>query len=128
MRGNPASAPKSAAERVVGEVSPRANRYDSLSTSKLRHTATRALPGQDFGVIFCPPRAGATARRSCSSVQCVPGWAGGPCSWATTEAANKMPSACARLRDMAVIDLSSHVTEPCHEAIPDSFLLPVSSY
>src|SRR5438128_913085 len=76
MRGNPSSAPKSAAESVVGDVWPAASRYDSLSTSKLRQTATRAPFGQDFGVSFRPARVGATALSSCSSVHLVPGcWA-----------------------------------------------------
>src|ERR1051325_8261648 len=73
MRGNPSCAPKSAAESVVGEVWPAASKYDSLSTSKLRQTATRAPLGHVLGVNFLPARTGATAFRSCSSVHFVPG-------------------------------------------------------
>src|SRR5262245_38691040 len=87
MRGRPVCAPKSPADSVVGDFSPRASRYDSLSTSKLRQTATRALPGHDFGVSFRPTRAGATAWRSCSSDHFVPGWAGGACCAETTAVA-----------------------------------------
>src|SRR6185436_758626 len=79
MRPRPVCAPKSAAERVVGDVSPRASKYDSLSTSKLRQTATLALFGQAFGVSLRPTRAGATALLSCSSVHLVPGCDPAPC-------------------------------------------------
>src|SRR4030081_2398770 len=124
MRGNPDSAPKSAAESVVGDVSPRANRYDSLSTSKLRQTATRASPGQDLGVSFCPTRAGATAARSCSSVQRVPGCAGKPCCWARAEIAQRMYTevtdtfiSCCSIYPLTLTNRDTH-----------SFLPPDSSY
>src|SRR5262245_8297360 len=79
MRGSPSCAPKSAAERVVGDVCPPASSHDSLSSSKLRTTATRALLGHVFGVSFRPARTGATAARSCSLVQRTPGCWGGVC-------------------------------------------------
>src|SRR5215472_7919494 len=86
MRGNPDSAPKSPAESVVGDVSPRASRYDSLSTSKLKQTAIRAPFGQERGVSFFPVRTGATARCNCSSLHFVPGCGGGP-GWASAKLA-----------------------------------------
>src|SRR5271166_4783858 len=73
MRGIPLSAPKSEAERVVGEVTPSRSNGASVSVSKLRHTATRAPCGQDFGVSLRPTRANSTACRNCSSLHLVPG-------------------------------------------------------
>ena len=61
IRGSPSCAPKSPVDSVVGDVLPLASRYDSLSSSKLRQTATRELFGQTFGVSFRPARTGATA-------------------------------------------------------------------
>jgi len=72
----PRSAPKSDAESEVGEVVPSRSSGASLSASKLRQTATRAPPGQDFGVSLRPTRATSTVWRSCSSVHLVPGWLG----------------------------------------------------
>jgi len=63
MRGRPSFAPNSVsdiAERS-GFVLPRASAGDSLSMSKLTHTATRALFGQLVGVSLRPARSGATA-------------------------------------------------------------------
>src|SRR5258706_7639482 len=82
MRPSPVCAPKSAADSVVGDVSPRASKNDSLSTSKLRQTATLASFGHDFGVSFLPTRAGATAVRKCSSLQRIPGCASVGCDCA----------------------------------------------
>src|SRR5439155_5307395 len=84
MRGSPVCAPKSPADSVVGDVSPRASRYDSLSTSKLRHTATRAPFGHAVGISLRPARAVPAARRSSSSVHRAPGFGGLDC--ATDEA------------------------------------------
>ncbi len=74
MRGVPLSAPKSEAESVVGEVVPSRSSGASVSSSKLRQTATRAPFGHDFGVSFRPTRARSTVWRSCSSLHFVPGW------------------------------------------------------
>src|SRR5690348_1798647 len=80
IRGRPSCAPKSAVESVVGDVLPLASRYDSLSSSKLRHTATRELLGQVFGVSLRPARTGATALSNCSSVHLTPGCGGTCCA------------------------------------------------
>ena len=73
MRGKPVCAPKSAVESVVGDVVPAARSHDSLSSSKLRQTATRDLFGHFFGVSLRPARTGATALSSCASVHFTPG-------------------------------------------------------
>src|SRR5262249_55133996 len=74
MRGTPLSAPKSDADKLVGDVVPSRRSGASVSVSKLRQTATFAFPGQLFGVSFRPTRASSIAWRSCSSVHLVPGW------------------------------------------------------
>src|SRR6185369_10358307 len=84
MRGVPASAPKSEAESAVGDVVPSRSSGASVSSSKLRQTATRAPLGHDFGVSFLPTRARSTASRSWDSVHLVPGWLA-PCCCACAE-------------------------------------------
>ena len=76
MRNVPLSAPKSDADNAVGDVVPSRSSGASVSSSKLRQTATRAPLGHDLGVSFLPTRASSTASRSCDSVHRVPGWLG----------------------------------------------------
>src|SRR5581483_7950899 len=73
MRGMAVIAPYSPLEYGTG----RGPEIDSLSTSNVMQTATRAPLGQDFGFNLIPARAPATACLICSSVASI-GMGGAP--------------------------------------------------